>query len=104
VRNKNLFQVEGLVTDTAKLHQFLDRVSLLQVNQYELSIKPYQVKTISELALSDLADRNYSFKISDSVRANERLVLVKDSLAAWVNEPNLQLLLKSRNFYQKTNP
>jgi hypothetical protein len=103
VRNKNLFQIEGLATDTAKLHQFLDRVSLLQVNQYELTIKPNQVKTIGELVLSDLADRTYSFKISDSVRANQRLVLVKDSLAAWVSESNLQVLLKSRNFYQKTN-
>jgi hypothetical protein len=103
VRNKNLFQIEGLATDTAKLHQFLDRVSLLQVNQYELTIKPNQVKTIGELVLSDLADRTYSFKISDSVRANQRLVLVKESLAAWVSESNLQVLLKSRNFYQKTN-
>jgi hypothetical protein len=76
---------------------------LLQVNQYELTIKPNQVKTIGELVLSDLADRTYSFKISDSVRANQRLVLVKDSLAAWVSESNLQVLLKSRNFYQKTN-
>ncbi|MCU0383619.1 MAG: DUF4340 domain-containing protein, partial [Cyclobacteriaceae bacterium] len=104
IRDKNLFQVEGLATDTAKLHQFLDRVSLLQINQYELTIKPYQVKTIGELALSDLADRTYFLKISDSVRANERLVFVKDSLAAWVSEPNLNLLLKSRNFYRKTNP
>jgi len=102
VRQNNLFQIEGQQTDTAKLHQFLDRLSLLQVNQFQLDADKNKLNIIGDINLVDIADRPYHLWISDSVNRRERLIMVKDSLPAWVDESEIQTLLKSREFYQKS--
>jgi len=103
IREENLFQIQGIPTDTSKLHQFLDGVSLLQVSEYEPSIQTEKMKITGKIEVQDVAYRTYSLGVTDSVRNKERLILVKDSLPAWVNDAELQTLLKSREFYQKSD-
>lgn len=102
----NYFTIEGIAaTDSLKLLDYLDKVSLLMAEQY---VKSNELKTDSllnmpsflHLAVTDIRNKPYDLNIYRTV--GEGYIAVKDS-TDWmlINERDIQPLLKEKEYFKK---
>ncbi len=100
------FGIQGLpATDTTRLNNFLDDVSLLTVEEY-LS-EPKLIDSLKaiipkmEILVTDVANRSYRLRLFDPGKSREGFILIQDSQAALINRRKTDELLKTRSFFGK---
>jgi len=95
------FGIEGLQTDTTRLNDFLDAVSLLTVDQYSNTDSLEDKTPFLTITVSDIADRQYSLAIFEVSDAGKTACLVNEKQVAWIDNRKLARLIRNRDFFQK---
>lgn len=95
------FGIKSLETDTAKLNDLLDAVSLLTVDQYTNGDSLLAKQPLVKITVKDIADRTYMLSIYNISKDGKIACLVKDSLPAWIDNRKLTRILKNREFFIK---
>jgi hypothetical protein len=98
-RQADVFAIENLPTDTAKLNTFLDAVSLLTVDQYITD--SIDAPIALQVTVSDIANREYALAISALQQNGRTACRVRQNTWAWIENRNLAALLKPKKFYSK---
>lgn len=104
--DNNLFTVEGLpATDTTKLHNFLDDLSLLTVDEYvpEPGLKDSlrHATPSMRILVSDVADRTYRLNLYGGEAASPVSGLIQDEKVAIFSRRKIKPLLKSKSYFRK---
>lgn len=95
------FGVDGIQTDTTRLNDFLDAVSLLTVDQYTATDSLEDKTPWLTITVSDIAERQYSLSIFEVTEAGKTACLVNEKQGAWIDNRKLVRLIKNRDFFQK---
>jgi hypothetical protein len=97
------FGVEGMVTDTTKLNEYLDAVSLLQVDRYVVDTARQDMDNNSTMTITvfDIADRTWQLNVLNQVEGNRTPCVLKDGQLAWIDNRKLIPLMKNRGFFAK---
>lgn len=95
------FGIDGIQTDTTRLNDFLDAVSLLTVDQYSNSDSLEDKTPFLTITVSDIADRQYSLAIFEVSDAGKTACLVNEKQVAWIDNRKLARLMRNRDFFQK---
>jgi hypothetical protein len=95
------FGIKNLPTDTTKLNNFLDAVSLLTVNEYTNLDTLTEMKPVAAIEVSDIADRKYMLSVFNFSIAGRTACWVKNGQAVWIDNQKLATLLKNRDFFTK---
>jgi Domain of unknown function (DUF4340) len=98
---ENYFAIDNLPTDTTKLNDFLDAVSLLTVDEFIEIDSLKDVKPLLTIQVSDIANRMYDLSILPYVQAGKTACLVKQNHLAWIDNRKLARLVKNREFFRK---
>lgn len=98
---ENYFAIDNLPTDTTKLNDFLDAVSLLTVDEFIEIDSLRDVAPVLTIQVSDIANRMYSLSILPYVQAGKTACLVKQNQLAWIDNRKLARLVKNREFFRK---
>jgi hypothetical protein len=97
----SFFSVKNFPTDTAKLNNFLDAISLLTVDEYiELDTLTTMQPALT-ITVKDVADRNYALSIFNFSKAKKTACLVKDKQAAWIDNQKLARVIKNQDFFKR---
>lgn len=95
------FGIDGIQADTTQLNDFLDAVSLLTVDQYTATDSLGDKIPLMTIAVSDVADRQYTLSIFERKEAGRTACLVNEKQGAWIDNRKLARLIKNRDFFQK---
>jgi hypothetical protein len=95
------FGITNLPTDTTKLNNFLDAVSLLTVDEYTDLDTLTKIKPVVTIEVVDIADRKYTLAVFNFSLGGKTACQVKDGQAAWIDNRKLGALLKTREFFIK---
>lgn len=95
------FGIDGIQTDTTRLNDFLDAVSLLTVDQYTSADSLGDKEPLMTITVSDIAERQYSLSIFEMTEAGKTACLVNQKQGAWIDNRKLARLIKNRDFFQK---
>lgn len=98
---EDYFAINNLPTDTTKLNDFLDAVSLLTVDEFIETDSLKDVAPVLTIQVSDIANRMYSLSILPYVQAGKTACLVKQNHLAWIDNRKLARLVKNREFFRK---
>lgn len=98
---EDYFAIDNLPTDTTKLNDFLDAVSLLTVDEFIEIDSLKDVDPVLTIQVSDIANRMYSLSILPYVQAGKTACLVKQNRLAWIDNRKLARLVKNREFFRK---
>jgi hypothetical protein len=98
-RQNDVFAIERLPTDTAKLNTFLDAVSLLTVDQYMTD--SIDAPILMQMTVTDIANREYRLAVSTLQQNGSTACRVRQNTWAWVDNRKLAPLLMPRDFYTK---
>ena len=103
---QGLFEVEELDgTDTTKLNDYLDRISLLQANRFgtEQDKNALLLKTPSyRISVMDIADKVYSLWLYDQ-NEGEVAGLLNESECLFFNPNQIANIVKKRVYFKKNN-
>lgn len=95
------FGIEGIETDTTKLNDFLDAVSLLTVDQYTMGDSLKQQASFMNILVTDIADRQYQLAVYAKAINGKTACFLNNKQAAWIDNRKLVRLLKNRDFFKK---
>lgn len=95
------FAIDNLPTDTTKLNDFLDAVSLLTVDEFIENDSLKKAEPVLTIQVSDVANRIYSLSVLPYVQAGKTACLVKENHLAWIDNRKLARLVKNREFFRK---
>lgn len=95
------FAIDNLPTDTTKLNDFLDAVSLLIVDEFIEIDSLKDVEPVLTVQVSDIANRIYTLSILPYVQAGKTACVVKQNHLAWIDNRKLARLVKNREFFRK---
>ncbi len=97
------FGIAGLATDTTKLNDFLDAVSLLTVDEYNTALIDSMSKQepVFTIQVSDIASRTYTLSILPVVQTGKTACRVGQNKLAWIDNRKLARLVKNRDFFEK---
>lgn len=95
------FAIDNLPTDTTKLNDFLDAVSLLTVDEFIEIDSLKDVEPVLTVQVSDIANRIYTLSILPYVQAGKTACVVKQNHLAWIDNRKLARLVKNREFFRK---
>jgi Domain of unknown function (DUF4340) len=98
---EDYFAINNLPTDTTKLNDFLDAVSLLTVDEFIEIDSLKSVAPVLTIQVNDIANRVYSLSILPYVQAGKTACLVKQNHLAWIDNRKLARLVKNREFFRK---
>ena len=104
--NHDSLMVEGIaVADTARLHTFLDDVSLLTVDRYLTGGQDSLSKAAPEMKIvvRDLADRQYALSVYSPSGADggNYPALVRETQPALVDRRSIQKILRTKSYFVK---
>jgi hypothetical protein len=97
----NFFGIQNQVTDTTKLNDFLDAVSLLTVDAYTVGDSLHAQKPVQTIGVTDIAGRLYKLAIFNHSINGKTACYLNDQQAAWIDNRKLGRLLKKREFFKK---
>jgi hypothetical protein len=105
-RMENNFGIAGVgAVDTAKLHTFLDDLSLLRVEEYlsasELKDNLSQAQPLARLILADVGNRTHRLEIFPPEPSSRVMALIQNSQVAVLSREKIQGLLKPKSFFSK---
>lgn len=95
------FGIDGIETDTTRLNDFLDAVSLLTVDQYIATDSLEGKMPLMTITVSDIAERHYVLSIFEITEAGKTACLVNEKQGAWIDNRKLARLIRNRSFFQK---
>ncbi len=98
---EDYFAINNMPTDTTKLNDFLDAVSLLTVDEFIETDSLKDVTPVLTIQVSDIANRMYSLSILPYVQAGKTACRVKENHLAWIDNRKLARLVKNREFFRK---
>ena len=94
------FTIQGMTSvDTAKLNSFLDRVSLLQAEEFRSKAELGLDKPVMVITIEDVASRKYEVEIFPP--SNGRAKGLVNGELAYFDNKKIQPLLKPRSFFTK---
>jgi hypothetical protein len=101
--NKDFFTIEGQAkVDTAKLNAFLDRVSLLTVDQYinstSLTDSLDNIKPFMKISIGDIASRSYSLSLFLSREGGKVAGMVGDQ-PVYFDPARIKPILLPKSFF-----
>lgn len=104
--SRDFFGIEGLPeSDTTRLNNFLDDVSLITVEEYltepELSDSIRQVEPKVEIQVTDVGNRTYRLRLFDFGPRQEVYGLIQDTQLALFSRRKYASLLKPKSFFRK---
>jgi hypothetical protein len=95
---KEFFTIQGMSSvDTAKLNSFLDRVSVLEVDEYPGGTVLGVDKPVMVITIEDVASRKYELEILPPL--NGRAMARVNSELVFFDNRRIQPLLKPRSFF-----
>jgi hypothetical protein len=105
-RSGNDFGISGIVAlDTAKLHTFLDDLSLLTVEEYisapDIKDSLFQVQPLMRLILTDVGNRAHRLELFPAEPPSRVMALIRGSQLAVLSREKIQGLLKPKSFFSK---
>jgi hypothetical protein len=108
----NFFQVEELeATDTTRIADFLDELSLLYVNDYLFPSEAESYDSLKEglnsrIIVRDVGENSYMLEVMKPLPGNEEILVRIDSAEyATANYETIRKLLRPRRYYRvKSNP
>jgi hypothetical protein len=95
------FGIEGMPTDTTRLNDFLDAVSLLTVDKYVSADSLQQQMPVLTITVSDIADRQYKLAVYSLSDKGKTACYLNDKQAAWIDSRKLARLIRNRDFFIK---
>lgn len=104
-RGKDYFEVKGIASDTTKLNDFLDAVSLLTVDQYvnpaEVNRYDSLMQTIpfQKLEVSDISGKTYSLALYET--GGSQVLGVMEGQPALLDRRKIGGILKNKNWFMK---
>jgi hypothetical protein len=103
--DESFFGIKGVETDTAKINNFLDAVSLLTVDEYieptpRLDSVTKATAPLLTLTITDIADKKYSLKIFPPDRTGQFLGLVENDWAL-LHENKIRTILHPKRYFVK---
>ena len=107
-RGKDYFQVQGLTaSDTSKLNDFLDAVSLLTVDQYinPAEVNGYdsliQTAPFESLTVNEISGKTYSLALYEMGSNNQVLGVIQGSQPALVDRRKVAGMFRTKNWFMK---
>ncbi|HEY9045433.1 MAG TPA: DUF4340 domain-containing protein [Ohtaekwangia sp.] len=100
----NFFGVTGIESDTAKLNNYLDAVSLLTVDEYVTTTPELdslgKTKPVMTLTIRDIGDHEYSLRIFPPIKKQKYFVQSGDAWAV-LQENKIRGLLRPKRYFGK---
>ncbi|WP_333819374.1 DUF4340 domain-containing protein [Ohtaekwangia sp.] len=100
----NFFGITGVETDTARLNNYLDAVSLLTVDEYVTPTAELdslgKTSPMLTLVVRDIADHDYSLKIFSPTKKRQFFVQSNDAWAL-LQENKIRTLLHPKRYFSK---
>jgi hypothetical protein len=103
-RMDGVFGIAGMQhTDTTKLNDYLDDVSLTEANQFVSANRGYdsllKIQPILHLQLKDIADRHYSLEIFESDTRDRYLGRTEDGSLLILSRQRMEPLARRRDYF-----
>lgn len=95
------FGIEGMPTDTTRLNDFLDAVSLLTVDQYVSADSLRHQTPVFTITVNDIADRQYKLAVYGISDKGKTVCYLNEKQAAWIDNRKLARLIRNRDFFFK---
>lgn len=102
VSNENgVFAVQGIATDTAKLNDFLDAVSLLTVDEYLKEDTLTKHEALMKIVVNDVAGRRYELTVLAQHTAGRTACLLRNGSLCYIDSRKLNRIVRRREFFGK---
>jgi len=105
---ESYFEIRGMsAVDTTRLNDFLDAISLVEVDQY---LSPEEVvgydsllaaNPLMKVAVSDISGKNYSLSLYDQPNQPQVLGFIQGIHPAYIDKKKVKGLLKERAWFMK---